>query len=75
MCGTVGAAVAAARLLRLDERPAEHVVALVLLHADGLRAAFGSDGKSLRVGMAEAAGVQATQLVAAGARVPLGVLD
>jgi 2-methylcitrate dehydratase PrpD len=67
VCGTAGAAVAAARLLDAPEEPA---VALALLRAGGLRAAFGSDGKALQVGLAAAAGAQAARLAAAGADVP-----
>jgi 2-methylcitrate dehydratase PrpD len=67
VCGSVGAAVAAARLL---EAPEDAAVALALLRASGLRAAFGSDGKSLQVGLAASAGVAAARLAAAGARVP-----
>jgi 2-methylcitrate dehydratase PrpD len=72
VCGTVGAAVAAARLLELDDERAEHAVALALVRAGGLRAGFGSDGKALGVGLAAAAGVHAARLAAADARVPLG---
>jgi 2-methylcitrate dehydratase PrpD len=68
VCGGAGAAVAAARLLGA---PREHAVALALLRAAGLRAAFGSHGKSLQVGLAAASGVRAARLAAAGARVPL----
>jgi 2-methylcitrate dehydratase PrpD len=68
LCGAVGAAVAAAHLLGA---PRERAVALALLRAGGLRAAFGSDGKSLQVGLAAAAGVRAARLARAGARVPL----
>jgi 2-methylcitrate dehydratase PrpD len=68
LCGGVGAAVAAARLLGA---PPERAVALALLHNVGLRAAFGSDGKSLQVGLAAASGVRCARLAAAGARVPL----
>jgi 2-methylcitrate dehydratase PrpD len=68
VCGGVGAAVAAARLLGA---PREDAVALALLRAGGLRAAFGSDGKSLQVGLAASSGVAAARLAAAGARVPL----
>jgi 2-methylcitrate dehydratase PrpD len=68
VCGGVGAAVAAAHLL---QAPRDHAVALALLRAGGLRAAFGSDGKSLQVGLAAAAGVRAARLARAGARVPL----
>ena len=68
VCGGVGAAVAAAELLGAPREPA---VALALLRASGLRAAFGSQGKSLQVGLAAASGVQAARLAHAGAHVPL----
>jgi 2-methylcitrate dehydratase PrpD len=66
-CGAAGAAVAAARLL---DAPEDAAVAIALLRAGGLRAAFGSDGKALQVGLAAAAGVRAARLAAAGADVP-----
>ncbi len=68
VCGVVGAAVTAARLLGADERTAS---AVALLGAGGLRVAFGSDGKALQVGMAAAAGLRAARLAASGASVPL----
>jgi 2-methylcitrate dehydratase PrpD len=68
VCGGAGAAVAAARLLGADRESAE---AIALLRASGLRAAFGSHGKSLQVGLAAATGLQAARLAAGGARVPL----
>jgi 2-methylcitrate dehydratase PrpD len=67
VCGAVGAAVAAARLLGAD---AEAAAGLAALRAGGLRAAFGSDGKSIQVGLAAATGVAAARLAAAGATVP-----
>ncbi len=67
VCGAVGAAVAAARLLGAD---AETAAALAALRAGGLRAAFGSDGKSIQVGLAAATGVAAARLAQAGATVP-----
>src|SRR4051812_18964334 len=67
VCGAVGAAVAAARLLGADTGSA---AALAALRAGGLRAAFGSDGKSIQVGLAAATGVAAARLARAGARVP-----
>jgi 2-methylcitrate dehydratase PrpD len=67
VCGGVGAAVAAAALLGAPE---DVSAALAALRAGGLRAAFGSDGKSLQVGLAAASGVAAAQLAAAGAAVP-----
>jgi 2-methylcitrate dehydratase PrpD len=71
VCGTVGAAVAAARLLELDERRTKSAIALSLLRAGGLRAAFGSHGKAIQVGTAAAAGLHAARLAAAGADAPL----
>jgi len=68
VCGAVGAAVACAALLGADR---ETAAALAALRAGGLRAAFGSDGKSLQVGLAAATGVAAARLAAAGATVPL----
>jgi 2-methylcitrate dehydratase MmgE/PrpD-like protein len=68
VCGTVGAAVAAATLLGADRQRA---AALAALRAAGLRAAFGGDGKSLQVGLAASAGAGAARLVAAGASVDL----
>src|SRR5215210_7251101 len=67
VCGGVGAAVAAAALL---DAPADTAAALAALRAGGLRAAFGSDGKALQVGLAAASGVAAAQLAARGATVP-----
>jgi 2-methylcitrate dehydratase PrpD len=71
VCGSLGAAVAAARLLGLDAERERSARALALLGAGGMRAGFGSDGKALVVGMAAAAGVQAARLAGAGARAPL----
>ncbi|MDQ3675483.1 MAG: MmgE/PrpD family protein, partial [Actinomycetota bacterium] len=56
VCGTAGAAVAAARLHGLDCDRQRAAIGLALLRVSGLRAAFGSDGKALQVGMAAAAG-------------------
>ena len=71
VCGVVGAAVSAARLLGLSTERERAAVAIALLRAGGLRAAFGSDGKALQVGMAAAAGVLAARLADGGACVPL----
>jgi len=67
-CGALGAAVATARL---TGAPAATSAAIALLGTGGLRAAFGTDGKSLQVGLGAAAGVRAARLAAAGARVGL----
>jgi len=71
VCGGPGAAVAAARLLGLDDAGRESAVAIALLGSSGLRAAFGSHGKSIQVGLAATAGLRAARLAAAGAEVPL----
>ncbi|MBK5268654.1 MAG: MmgE/PrpD family protein [Acidimicrobiia bacterium] len=65
--GTVGAATAAAHLLRLDDSQTVNAQLLAILGAGGLRTAFGTDGKSLQVGMAAAQGVNAALLAANGA--------
>jgi 2-methylcitrate dehydratase PrpD len=67
VCGAVGAAVSAARLLGAGPQDHGAAARLALLQASGLRRAFGSDAKSLQVGAAAAAGVRAARLAAAGA--------
>jgi 2-methylcitrate dehydratase PrpD len=69
VCGSAGAAVVAARLYGLDAERERRAIALAMLRAGGLRAAFGSDGKALQVGLAAASGVHAARLAAAGAAV------
>jgi 2-methylcitrate dehydratase PrpD len=71
VCGTVGAAIASARLLGLSAAGTRDAAALALLRAGGLRAAFGSAGKALQVGGAAAAGLHAARLAASGAGAPL----
>jgi 2-methylcitrate dehydratase PrpD len=67
VCGPIGAAVAAARLLGLSEAQRDNAIAVALLRAGGTRGAFGSDGKAIQVGLAAAAGVQGALLARAGA--------
>jgi 2-methylcitrate dehydratase PrpD len=69
VCGPIGAAVAAARLLGLSPAQRENAIAVALLRAGGTRGAFGSDGKAIQVGLAAAAGVQGALLAEAGATV------
>jgi len=69
VCGPIGAAVAASRLLGLPAAQRENAVAVALLRAGGTRGAFGSDGKAIQVGLAAAAGVQGALLARAGASV------
>ena len=67
VAGAPAAALTAAVLLGLDEERTANALRLALLQASGLRAAFGSDGKSLQVGHAAAAGAAAARLAKAGA--------
>jgi 2-methylcitrate dehydratase PrpD len=69
VCAPIGAAVAASRLLDLPADQRENAIAVALLRAGGTRGAFGSDGKSIQVGLAAAAGVQAALLARGGATV------
>jgi len=69
VCGPLGAAVAAARLLELTAAQRKNAIAISLLRAGGTRGAFGSDGKAIQVGLAAAAGVQGALLARAGASV------
>jgi 2-methylcitrate dehydratase PrpD len=69
VCGPIGAAVAAARLLELSAEQRETAVAVALLRAGGSRGGFGSDGKAIQVGLAAAAGVQGALVARGGARV------
>lgn len=64
--GTVGAAAACARLLKLDRRRTGHALAIAASMASGLRANFGSAVKSLHVGIAAANGLKAARLAAGG---------
>lgn len=65
--GPVGAATATAHLLGLNDAETATAKLLAVLGAGGLRAAFGTPGKSLQVGMAASQGVQAAVLAANGA--------
>lgn len=69
VCGPIGAAVAASRLLDLSEGQRRNALAIALLRAGGTRGAFGSDGKAIQVGLAAAAGVHGALLAHAGAEV------
>jgi 2-methylcitrate dehydratase PrpD len=64
--GTFGAAVAAAKLLGLDERATAHALAIAASSASGIRVNFGSMTKPLHVGRAAQNGVLAAQLAAGG---------
>jgi 2-methylcitrate dehydratase PrpD len=71
VCGALGAAVTASRLLDLSPAAEQSAAALALSQAGGMRPAFGSAGKSLQVGLAASAGVAAARMAAAGAELDL----
>ena len=64
--GVLGAAAAAARLLRLDAGAAGAALGIAASSASGLQASFGTPTKALHAGLAARAGVLAAQLAAAG---------
>jgi 2-methylcitrate dehydratase PrpD len=73
--GAPAAAVAASIALGLTEDQTADAIALVVNAAGGVQSAFGSMAKSLQVGIATAAGVQAATLVADGASANRAAFD
>ena len=65
--GPIGAAAAAARLLRLDPPAFAAAVSLATSNAAGLKAQFGTDAKPLHAGFAARAGLESALLAQAGA--------
>lgn len=64
--GTLGAAAAAAVLLRLDERASRDALSLAATQAGGLRAMFGTMAKPFHAGKAASTGVLSALLAARG---------
>ena len=64
--GAFGAALAAARLLRLDAGEIGHALGLAATKAAGLKSQFGTMGKPLNAGLAAECGVMAADWAAAG---------
>lgn len=64
--GTIGAAMAVARLLGLDAGATTHALALAATQAAGLKASFGTMAKPLHAGKAATDGLLAARLAAAG---------
>lgn len=64
--GSFGAAVAAARLLGLDEVRTRHALGIAATRASGLKSQFGTMGKPYHAGMAAANGVEAATLASHG---------
>lgn len=73
--GTIAAAVACARLLRLDAQRTTHAIGLAVSQAAGSRANFGTHAKSFQAGHSNAAGLRAALLAAEGLDAAQGVLD
>lgn len=73
--GAPAAAVAAAVALGLDEEQTAHAIALAISPAGGVQRAFGTDAKSIQVGLAADAGVRAARLARRGARADLTALE
>ncbi|MGO0577582.1 MmgE/PrpD family protein [Ornithinimicrobium panacihumi] len=73
--GAPAAAVTAGVALGLDAEQLATAIALSIPAAGGVQRAFGTDAKSLQVGMAAAAGVRAARLAAAGATADPGVVE
>lgn len=73
--GAPGAAAAAAVSMGLDIDAIARAVALAVPSAGGVQRAFGSDAKSVQVGMASEAGVRAARLAAAGVDASLDAVD
>ncbi|TCW12367.1 2-methylcitrate dehydratase PrpD [Raoultella sp. BIGb0138] len=73
--GVVGAAVAAAHLLRLDTTQVAHAIALALAATGGSKSAFGSDAKAVMAGLAAERGIQAALMAQAGITGPLNTLE
>lgn len=73
--GAPAAAVVAGVALGLDAERIATAIALTVPAAGGVQRAFGTDAKSIQIGLAAAAGVRAAQLAAAGATADLRALD
>jgi 2-methylcitrate dehydratase PrpD len=73
--GTLGAAAACGRLLKLDPSQTAHALAIAASRSSGVRKNFGSMVKSLHVGMAAAGGLGAARLAQAGVQGAQEVLE
>ncbi|KAJ6519212.1 2-methylcitrate dehydratase [Mycena sanguinolenta] len=64
--GSIGAAVAVGKLLRLERTPMQHAISIAATQVTGLRDMFGTDTKSFHVGRAAQNGLLAAVLAARG---------
>lgn len=75
LLGVGGAAVSAARAMRLDAAGIAHALGLAMCGAGGVKACVGSDAKPLLLGHAAQAGIVAALLARAGATGPLDLFE
>lgn len=73
--GRLGAAAAAATLLRLDAESARHALGVTATQTSGLTASFGTMSKPFHAGKAAMDGILAAQLAAKGFRAAENLLD
>ncbi|TFG81558.1 MAG: MmgE/PrpD family protein, partial [Chromatiales bacterium] len=73
--GTIGAAAAVARLIRLDGAKAANAISLATSMGGGFASQFGTTAKPLHAGLAAQGGIVAASLAANGATAGAGVLD
>lgn len=73
--GTFGAAMAAAKLLELNESEIRHTIGITASMASGIRTNFGTMTKPLHVGKAAANGVTAAMLAKSGFEANMAALD
>jgi 2-methylcitrate dehydratase PrpD len=73
--GTIGAAAASARLLRLDAERTGHALAIAASEASGLKENFGTMVKPLHAGLAARNGVLAALLAQAGMTASAAAID
>lgn len=73
--GPVGAAVAAARAMRLDARATTSALGLAVSGTGGVKACFGTDAKPVLCGRAAEAGVVAAELAACGVTGPVDAFE
>lgn len=73
--GALGAAAAAALCLGLDAKTTATALALAVPAAGGVQDAFGTDAKSIQIGLAADSGVRAARLARAGASANPAAVD
>ncbi|KAJ6569524.1 2-methylcitrate dehydratase [Mycena capillaripes] len=73
--GSIGAAVAVGKLMRLEATPMQHAISIAATQVTGLRDMFGTDTKSFHVGRAAQNGLMAAVLAARGYTGSLQVLE